>query len=134
MDISIKYIKMCEAAQEIQELRCWDEDGNNFQDNDFFYGKEPSGDCDNVIFESMPDFEDSNVKVWLPRQDQLQEMLKLDCKPWDFVRYFYKKMEGKITQYYLQFDSMEQLWLAYIMQKKYNKIWNEEKQEWNTEN
>ncbi len=133
MDKTETYIKMCEKAEEIEELR----KGSN---------SVLSGDVINlrgghtVVFGS-----DSNmfywniakpVFIWLPRQDQLQAMVytkeseeRYACsKPrwlsiqlnlfWDFCPPNYANL----------FTSMEQLWLAFVMKEKYNKAWNGE--EW----
>lgn len=81
--------------------------------------------------------------IWLPRQDQLQGMLltsdvdfvellehfywswaayKTDEKyPWR--EYIEDEDKGKILA---DFASMEQLWLAFVMKEKFNKIWNGE--------
>ncbi len=66
--------------------------------------------------------------VWLPHQDQLQEMVFKDvglqsiCSA---IEQFSKSEDGAgITI----FGTMEQLWLAFVMEKKYNKTWNGE--EW----
>jgi hypothetical protein len=40
---------------------------------------------------------------------------------------------GKIFnsfKYKQLFDSLEQLWLVFVMKEKYYKVWNEEKQDW----
>lgn len=136
MDTSKKYILMCEAAQEIQEI--FDNAGclNNVKFGNFYYHTQ-----DDMFYCAGSDFDvndednplyavGSYSAVWLPRQDQLQEMVKKEGKTWDFLRYFYKKTEGIITQYYLQFDSFEQLWLAFVMENKYNKMWNNKVQKW----
>jgi len=67
--------------------------------------------------------------IWLPRQDQLQEMLG-EIIPDIHIR---KKLDGKWYITWMQFgqweilcDSMEQLWIALVMKEKYNKTWNGE--------
>ena len=59
--------------------------------------------------------------IWLPRQDQLQDMLS------DSIReiLFYNQMilDGWDSKH----TTMEQLWLMLVMDKKYNKVWNGEK-------
>jgi len=77
--------------------------------------------------------------VWLPRQDQLQEMVMPN--PFDshitgvggLARVFGffcspTTEEGDWIQpdasYVHQFFSMEQLWLAFVMEKKFKKVWN----------
>ncbi|MCK5236306.1 MAG: hypothetical protein KAR06_04895 [Deltaproteobacteria bacterium] len=66
--------------------------------------------------------------VWLPRQDQLQEMVSDgDCAYDLFHRFeiWVNCYDAEISQLEL---SMEQLWLAFVMKEKYNKVWKGE--EW----
>lgn len=63
--------------------------------------------------------------TWIPRQDQLQEILK---KKTEILK---KRLDELLDNFYLwskntrdKFTSMEQLWLAFVMEKKYNKIWD----------
>ncbi|KKN76511.1 hypothetical protein LCGC14_0370200 [marine sediment metagenome] len=63
-------------------------------------------------------------------QDQLQEMVthhSLWAKTLAFE--FFLRKEGKydINSYPFQFSSMEQLWLAYVMQEKYSLTWDGER-------
>ncbi len=61
--------------------------------------------------------------LWLPRQDQLQEMLGKQA--YDLVRPFYLWCFDNCldTCNY----SMEQLWLAFVMKENNNKTWDEDK-------
>ncbi len=118
MDVSETYIEMCEKAEEIQELSPWQhDDGHNFWH----------------VFETLP-----KNNVWLPRQDQLQEMLGLPMPElldklyteiwtedhgimipdWAEVRDKRNRSTGKWLVY-----SWEQLWLAFVM-KENNKVWD----------
>ena len=74
--------------------------------------------------------------IWLPTQGQLQKMLN---EPYEtLLREFIYWLDDGLhdlcwnldKQLLKQFTSIEQLWLAYIMWKKYNKIWNEKEQKW----
>jgi len=68
-------------------------------------------------------------------QDQLQEMIKHResttlaiwfadfCNINEYLEGF--DWDGK-TKYLNQFISMEQLWLAFVMKEKFNKVWNGE--------
>jgi len=75
-----------------------------------------------------------NVKnvIWLPRQDQLQEMARenLDYTEtiWGLHSAFFYKTKREEQYYSQNFTSMEQLWLAFVMKERYSKIWNGE--EW----
>ena len=69
---------------------------------------------------------------WLPRQDQLQEMvadelvgLQTVCA----VIYDFAISAGETSGITID-GTMEQLWLSFIMHEKYQKQWNSEKEEW----
>ena len=80
---------------------------------------------------------DNNDAIWLPRQDQLQEMV---YNPFPFsilaslMRFVFESestrglgtgLSGKLNPSYVHsFTSMEQLLLAFIMKEKFNKTWN----------
>ena len=64
---------------------------------------------------------------WLPTQEQLQEMLKLD--PVTLI-YLIDKFVANGEGYWHSFakalypnPSMNELWLAFVMKEKYNKKW-----------
>ena len=114
MDISKEYIKMCVAAKELQKQ--WKCKGGDFYSFD--------GGISTLIGGSVP-FKKS---IWLPRQDQLQEMLSkeyVDCFAMltDFCRWQVKE------DYYLEDlfagnESMEQLWLIFVMKEEFDKTWD----------
>ncbi len=79
--------------------------------------------------------------IWLPHQDQLQEMLNYkelkDRNPHGWFcfgvpgyqwndDFGYGEGDDKEIEYYRQFTSMEQLWLAFVMKELWNKIWDGE--------
>jgi len=131
MDTSKEYILMCEKAVKIQEL--WKP---SFGD----YAISLQGRLEIITKAknpSMPDFllcstfgeggrtewrqlETLNGFIWLPRQDQLQEMINEVNyhKVWNFYEFVMDDIGSESKK------SMEQLWLAYVMRHKYNKIWN----------
>jgi hypothetical protein len=64
--------------------------------------------------------------VWLPKQDQLQEMLiEKYATPWDLAIAFSNLLMGDKASYFDTFDSMEKLWLAFIMLEKHGKKWKD---------
>lgn len=80
-------------------------------------------------------FELENSLLWLPRQDQLQEIVlgtyhfyalptffKLFCGNEEMYEGLYTKKGFGLAN---KFTSLEQFWLAFVMHEKYNKIWNE---------
>jgi len=147
MDTSKEYIEMCEKAEEIQPHDDW-------EDGDFFYHElkvqESAGygggvfvECDqeytlHEAYRSKGDRHKNKRWVWLPRQDQLQEIVRgskhLHLLAYEFAAYFH----GSIDPLYPEIgrdnftvdsdNSMEQMWLAFVMKVKYSKIWDGE--EW----
>ncbi len=111
MDTSETYIKMCEKAEEIQALCSYE--CRVYSVNMAWW--DTNGDCWFNV--------NNERNIWLPRQDQLQEMVR-----------------GKFRRQYLMLVdfatlcvddmpddmSMEQLWLAFVMIEKYGKVWKGE--------
>ena len=66
--------------------------------------------------------EDVVIGCQLERQGQLQEMIKDKFKGWTYagVLNALQSFCFEISNY----DSMEQLWLAFVMKEKYGKVWN----------
>ncbi len=144
MDTSETYIKMCETATEIQPHLDNDGVGGTWVGGNILYHVAPMNqphDRDGyyqVTDErairqckscgNREEYVKASKAIWLPRQDQLQEMvggnpesLINDLNDWlewiDFTIY---------NEYAKQFTSMEQLWLAFVMKEKYNKTWDGE--------
>ncbi len=139
MDTSQEYIKMCKKAGEIQELT------RNYEDSkDFWICK----NCEGLGRMHWPKYEVCKdwSGIWLPRQDQLQEMVesvfdKLNGKRHHLIFHFYEFLNKKnysrkstqcnyvvIANLMNDWPSMEQLWLAFVMKKKFGKSWDGE--EW----
>ena len=130
MDTSAQYIKMCEEAVEIQTV--WEPSEGDF------VAEIESKHLTHILKESARggliievgwdgdhyDFmrEDS---VWLPRQDQLQEMVGVHLPKLvdNFWQWLYDKT-GYETVLMDTFTSFEQLWLAFVMHEKYGKRWD----------
>jgi len=124
MDTSETYIKMCEKATEIQTSQ----QDMGFIHGDYYY--EPASRNWDIIYDSHKSYVYGiPLCIWLPRQDQLQEMLSLHnlwAKTLAFEFFLRKEGSYDIKSYAFQFTSMEQLWLAFVMKEKYNKVWNGE--------
>lgn len=125
MDASKEYILMCEKAEEIQKKWDWDSDFcclYNRIDKKCYCNVQLYVYCG----KEKKNLEvDREIYVWLPRQDQLQEILGMIN---------YKHVKGIILDFAYwcptvteEFRTHEQLWLAFVMYKKYNKIWNSAK-------
>ena len=135
MDISKEYIEMCEKAKKMQGERRGRELNDLFFHKNciktlpcMFYGKEIIiKQCYSYNYKSdIRPIEWNDYCIWLPRQDQLQEML-IKSKNWGVQWHLaldYLKLWKEETKAYNKFTSMEQLWLAFVMREKYDKIWN----------
>ena len=135
MDTSETYRRMCDYG-EIQKARPITIGGFYANRNAFGYRV--------IGSDSLPTLTEAIFLgdcIWLPTQSQLQEMLVKHRHPTiDEERYcayylyldFYDWLprHGSILENKgrLNCNSMEQLWLAFVMKEKYNKVWNGE--EW----
>lgn len=143
MDISENYIKMCKKAIQIQDL--WEyKQGDWFVDKDFYkYGvnvlendirDDSSGDYFYSKTELIKSLKD-NDSIWLPRQDQLQEMIKgekhMHLLFTEIAAYFHGSIDpfmqvGRDNYTVDSDNSAEQMWLGFVMAKKYQKQWDGE--------
>ena len=144
MDISTQYVRLCLKAKEIQALSPEGESGSWYVDG------EKLGDVlgvrlTNTEKKLYKERHEGKCLIWLPSQDQLQEMFSsgmfsLDAlfplDTWSLQLSFFgfmyevnlstvqdETIRFERSPYAYQFCSLEQLWLAFIMKKKYNKIW-----------
>ena len=117
MDKTIKYIEMSWSADEIQKL--WKREPGDFYS---IYGNEV------YVYFGL----DDSGMFWLPRQDQLQEMvwglIEPDGHNLNSIRRIEFSFNRFVGIHHRRYDSYEQLWLAFVMKKKYDKSWN--KTEW----
>lgn len=120
------YIKQCEKAVEIQKPSSQYVAGDWFADTGVVY---VVGSHESIRY----DFTDH---VWLPRQDQLQAMVlpspvfNLDPEDFDtkidYAFWLAREFAEGIQERKWSQQTMEQLWLGYVMKKKYGKVWNNE--------
>jgi len=110
MDTSKEYIEMCQKAVEVQDKlpRNEDENGRKYVDSSTYIIKY--------------DIETKRL-IWLPRQDQLQNMLDEKPNP--------SRMHNLLIWAGIECDvsdlrTWEQLWLAFVMHEKYQKKWDGE--------
>jgi len=120
--ITPKYIKQCEKAEKIQEE--WTPTYGDywvFRHSDYwggygiFYGQHLGKDL-------------KSSAIFLPRQDQLQEMVSpsfLNEDNFIFIDRFLSFIDSSNRGW-----SLEQLWLAFVMRERYQKRWDDEKEEW----
>ncbi len=121
MDITKQYILMCEKAEEIQYSHK-PQTGDSYL-CDCSSCKFPpkinlieSFDMDNFNKRDLTNVEPPYI--WLPRQDQLQEMLSRNLSY--LIAYF---ADWWSNLHKASYDSMEQLWLAFVMKEQYSKQW-----------
>ena len=115
MDKTEQFIKMCDCP-EIQNQWGY-EDGELFTPNvhDFVHHEEPKHTF--------------GRQVWLPRQDQIQEMLQ-PIKLYELLDICGDAM-GIMWEVVCEYaDSFEQLWLAFYMHEKHSKIWSSKEEKW----
>ena len=125
MDTSETYIEMCREAKEIQKK------SKNYEWGDYIYLN--MGEINSRVTIASSSWRDLGELEtwWLPRQDQLQEMMighDVNQLLWDFIC-FVKHPIGNgcfdgDNEYVVQFTTFEQLWLAFVMKERWNKIWN----------
>ena len=126
MDNSENYIKMCEKSAEIQDAYAG-------QCNSWFALKKRNGVYVVLTEQTISQCVLPCTIIWLPRQDQLQEMVE-DNDYWEIRRY---PVSGRLDNEFpyeliiysdsvetIRCATMEQLWLAFIMHELYGKRWN----------
>jgi hypothetical protein len=118
MDNSVEYIEMCRVAEEIQEQKLHT-DGNVFIN--FVSGEWQKTHV--YTYGRIIPYDTGDYEVWLPRQDQLQEMVKMGFRAFVCDIYIFITDNAKYSS---QFTSMEQLWLAFVMWEEYSKQWDGE--------
>jgi len=142
MDTSKEYVLMCEKAEELQNLwkpAAWDYCycyANDFEGTPgviVLSGYE----TDMGIYGHSLNFKKYECKakhIWLPKQDQLQEMMVKDV---EFNVYeIYSEIDDWLSEItgdsyaYIHYDkipysSKEQILLAFVMNETFNKQWND---------
>uniref|UniRef100_A0A6M3JRW3 Uncharacterized protein n=2 Tax=viral metagenome TaxID=1070528 RepID=A0A6M3JRW3_9ZZZZ len=158
MDITAEYIKKCEKSEEIQAIYFQSLDEHLKLLPSFVFDKRFGRVGINVwappvlqvilqikcpaVFLSIERDKPLNIEVpeedsawsesciWLPRQDQLQKMVKRGegrLRFWVLSDLF-SFLITSTTEYIAKLMTMEQLWLAFVMKEKFNKVWDGE--EW----
>lgn len=129
MDTTPEYIKMCEKATEIQEQ-------HDMEYGDCYIHK-GTGALLIIVPKYSTEFQAINITAkcnfndlipshitWLPRQDQLQEILlkKYDVDSLEMA--FHSFIND--ARFLLNKTTFEQLWLMFFMKERHNKVWNGE--------
>ena len=129
MDTSRKYIIMCSQAKEIQNT--WEQDSGDYVSNSVRAWSLAETDI------YVSDFK-KDLYIWLPRQDQLQDMLKTtnilnllgSFDDWLSDECFMPDIPITVFKDKYKDSTIEQLWLAFVMNELYAAIWDDEAKEW----
>ena len=132
------YIKMCEKSKEIQALsplknKEWLEVYFKCEPADILHSTEQLFFVNGKVrsaYSIKPEF--FNEAIWLPRQEQLQEMFDSSGGSTPYLGLFVE-FTDTIFAKQLQAawkESPLHLWLAFVMARKFNKQWDDEKEEW----
>ena len=134
MDTSPKYIEMCDC-EEIQSQAIYVV--YNFFIDAKTLALRFSDITDYDYMKTMNALHTEREYLWLPRQDQIQEMFELPpigderfqvITPFGFAYKLYnfaEEIRNPNKKY--PYGSMEQLWLAFYMDEKHNKQWDKNK-------
>ena len=121
MDTSPEYVKMCDCPG-IQGQRA---NYTDYIDGDCVYDGSLGClgyHCDACDAEAGVPLD--ITCIWLPRQDQLQEMVGGGVRKMADMVYWWVECVTDLGD--LEPTSMEQLWLALVMHHKHNKTWTGE--------
>ena len=126
MDTSETYIKMCDCP-EIQDKAV-----DRVKADGGWLHTSAVGSLVNAIAKDGEVFTFINsdyVDIWLPHQEQLQKMV-VGCFKEHWGKAIYSGLMEEAVSFASQYPyaSMEQLWLAFVMKEKYEKVWDGE--EW----
>lgn len=117
MDSSNDYIEMCREAKELQEGRS--DNPYGFLNGDFFV-RGVGYDLQLVYWDRSWIGTDSVNLVWLPRQDQLVNLIDKEKPLSQVFEDDYEIIYGRC----LEESSLEKTWLIILMLLKYQKMWN----------
>jgi len=124
--INENFILMCKQAEEIQEA--W-----KVENGDWVFWRVTKS-----IKIITDHFDTKNLKdfIWLPTQEQLQEIILPILKEGHKKFWDMKKINFWIIRLLLNFidddyyNSFNELWLAFVMYEKYHKIWSNAGERW----
>ena len=118
MDKTKDWIRMCEKAEKLQK-------GHIFVPGDY-----KSYDGIVSLIESCDsdrEYYHYPYHIWLPTQDQLQDMVRSILGYTDAIGAVWKLYNAvgvNRCSPYAKLRSLEQLWLAFVVKEKYSKIWD----------
>jgi hypothetical protein len=130
MDITKEYLSMCEKAIEIQVLKNLDQDGDifyseNLEDSKIFFNcHDEFEQYEKLSLASSEHSDETTTKlIWLPRQDQLIEMIEY---PHGISRLIIELSIAirEVNELAYFGDTLEKIYLMYLMKKDYSKTWD----------
>lgn len=121
MDKSPEYIMMCEKAEEIQTIKA-----DKFENGDFmkWFGVSIYDERLNDGRDGPKTYGTSKDIVWIPRMDQLAEMIETWNKKYSTA--FFQNIVANSVYRNISvngYDSIEKHLLAFVMSEKYDKRW-----------
>ena len=129
--ITKNYIKMCEGTKEIQCDRIL----GRYEFGDIYYLESKHKHGGKFRFIGSYDGYDKDKElieksVWLPTQEQLQEIISCNwhdvfCK----FLWWHSDNDKSSEEFESMFTSMNEVWLAFVMKEKYQKTWTGKKWE-----
>lgn len=133
MDTSKEHIKMCEESDLPWNCRVGDYCSIDRKTVELIVEGESHQDRDTGVWSGILVTDKGNTyaldEVYpVFRQDQLQDMI--NGTPIGYIKVLYNNIYGVINpqelgfQYWEKFNSMEQLWLAFVMYELYKKKWD----------
>ena len=135
MDVSAAYRAQCDCP-EIQKQRGYSEilENIDLQEADYYATKILINNSPGYKVEAYCDeYGACGELIWLPRQDQLQGMI--NCSYHMDITHKHQDgrtkadiliLDGERTGHFYQVygESLEQLWLAFAMSRKFDKVWD----------
>lgn len=154
MDKSQEYIVMCEKATEIQGG--WQRIFSDYRNLEiplqektpgttnrdfvalkgttivtFIHNFDTKFDVPIIKLYGEPKRVEARLLIWLPRQDQLQEMVDQgDDNPYYTADLFFRWYQHHCGEEESVFASWEQFWLSIAMETEFNKSWNWKYKDW----
>ena len=125
MDLSKEYIMMCKKAIEIQAR--W----KPRPQDDIYYVKDDY--CSFVYTLFKDKYKDythrlRDAYIWLPRQDQLQDMILETWEAGLVVNYGISPLHER--HHLHPSDSFEKAWLSEVMFSMFDKVWDSDIEDW----
>ena len=126
MDLTPMFIKQCIASEEIQASKLSIERGDLWCWKSMPTKVYMHSDSNSIILARKSAKPPVNTKVWIPRQDELQKILNWGTEQLlvGLTAFATRICSKSRPDYDKLLLSMEQIWLAFVMKEKYEKVWN----------